>query len=287
MRKNSMEPVDLLLITWNRRAYLEKTITNLLASDDNFRLYCWDNNSEDGTADIIADLDDPRVVKKHFSQSNVKQREPSLWFFNQAQSDVVGKIDDDILFPHGWIETLAPLVRSNKQFGLLSCWNYMESDWNEDLAKEKIINLDGNSFFQNTWVGGTSFLARLDNLILHIHKNTNAPGFPIDQYLMTQKGFINGYPLPLMFAHHMDDPRSEHYISNEVGSIGATGSATARRLGFESPEMYGQWIADDAKKSLRKPVREQLKQWRIDNDSSTIGRVRRKLYRYFQRKSEC
>ncbi len=282
-----MEPVDLLLITWNRRHYVEKTLENLLKSDANFRLYCWDNNSEDGTAEIIAALDDPRVVKKHFSKDNVKQREPSLWFFGQAQSDVVGKIDDDILFPPGWIETIAPLIRSNKQFGLLSCWNYMENDWNENLAKEKIINLGGDRFFQNTWVGGTSFLARLENLMPYIHKNPNAPGFPIDQYLMTQSGLINGYPLPLMFAHHMDDPRSEHYIADKTGSIAATGSATARRLGFESSEMYGQWIANDAKKTLEEPIREQLKQWRIDNDTSTLGRVRRKLHGYLQRKGGC
>ena len=56
-----MEPVDLLLITWNRREYVEKTLANLLADPADFRLYCWDNASEDGTADLIAELDDPRV----------------------------------------------------------------------------------------------------------------------------------------------------------------------------------------------------------------------------------
>ena len=59
-----MEPVDLLLITWNRREYVEKTLENLLADPSDFQLYCWGNGSEDGTADLIASIDDPRVEER-------------------------------------------------------------------------------------------------------------------------------------------------------------------------------------------------------------------------------
>ncbi len=37
-------------------------LANLLADPSDFRLYCWDNASEDGAADLIAKLDDPRVA---------------------------------------------------------------------------------------------------------------------------------------------------------------------------------------------------------------------------------
>jgi len=272
-----MEPVDLLLITWNRREYLEKTITNLLASDDDFRLYCWDNNSEDGTADIIADLDDPRVVKKHFSQLNVRQRTPTLWFFDQAKSDLVGKIDDDILLPNGWVSKIAPIVRNNDNAGMLGCWIYMEDDWNEALAKHKFFKLGDNEVFQNMWIAGQSFLARLDYLKEYILPENVGYGFPIDQYRMTKNGLINGYPLPIVFAHNMDDPRSEHYVSD----MGEYAALTSRVRGFETAEEYGAWIAEDAKNILIDSVEKQVRRTDAASDKSFLGRVRRKVGRLF------
>jgi len=274
-----MEPVDLLLITWNRRHYVEKTLENLLKSDANFRLYCWDNNSEDGTAKIIAALDDPRVVKKHFSKENMKQRAPVLWFFEHATSDLVGKIDDDILLPHDWIETIAPIVRENPKAGMLGCWIYMKEDWDEVLAKHKYIKLGENDIFQNMWIAGQSFLARLDYVKKYIYPENKGYGFPIDQYQMTVDGLINGYPVPILFAHNMDDPRSSHYYSGGGGGIGSHGALTARVRGFENAEEYGCWIAEDARNVLIKPVNQQIRDTRVQSDQSFIGKVRRKIYK--------
>ncbi|WP_404361159.1 glycosyltransferase family 2 protein [Methylotuvimicrobium sp. KM1] len=274
-----MEPVDLLLITWNRREYLVKTLDNLLADDTDFRLYCWDNASEDGVADIINSLNDPRVAKKNFSKENVKQRTPTLWFFENAKSDVVGKIDDDILLPHGWVDVIAPIIRQNEQFGRLSCWNYMQEDWNEQLAAHKIININGVRVFRNMWVGGASFLARLDHLTPFIKPENEGYGFPIDQYRMSSSGLINGYPLPMLFAHHMDDPRSEHCLMAKNGVVGSQDSVTARYFGFTDPFEYGRWIAEDARNTLRDPVSLQIKRERLRRDQTLIGKIKRKLNR--------
>lgn len=272
-----MKPVDLLLITWNRKAYLEKTIANLLASDDDFRLYCWDNNSEDGTADIIADLNDPRVVKKHFSKTNVKQRTPTLWFFDQAKSDLVGKIDDDILLPNNWVSTIAPIVRNHDNAGMLGCWIFMEDDWDESLAQHKFVRLGEDDVFQNMWIAGQSFLARKKILEKYIYPENYGYGFPIDQYRMTLDGLVNGYPLPIVFAHNMDDPRSKKY-QNELGEHAAL---TARVRGFNSSDEYGRWIAEDAKNILNDTLKTQLKKAYSQRDQTLIGKIRRKLGRTF------
>ncbi len=188
-------PVDLLLITWNRRTYAEKTLSHLLASSGDFRLYCWDNASQDG--DLIASLDDPRVVRKHFSGENMMQRVPSLWFLDQAESDLVGKIDDDILLPDGWIERIAPMIRSEPRFGMLGCWIYMPEDWDQSAAQHKIVEIGGTRVFRNVWVAGQSFLARRELLRRYIVPESRSKydyGFPIDQVAMTAAGLINGYP---------------------------------------------------------------------------------------------
>jgi len=274
-----MEPVDLLLITWNRRQYVEKTLENLLAGDADFRLHCWDNNSQDGTADIIASLDDPRVVKKNFSTENVKQRTPTLWFFDQAISDLVGKIDDDILLPDDWVSKIAPIVRKNTNAGMLGCWIFMEDDWDELLAKHKFVELGEYDIFQNMWIAGQSFLAKKEVLIRYIRPESEGYGFPIDQYLMTQDGLVNGYPLPIVYAHNMDDPRSKYYINRNEETLGEHAALTARVIGFKNADEYAKWIAKDAKQILIEPVDKQLKRVTLRRDQSLIGKFQRKLGR--------
>jgi len=273
-----MKTVDLLLITWNRRAYVEKTLANLFASDDDFNLYCWDNNSEDGTADIIAAIDDPRVVKKYFSKTNVKQREPTLWFFDQANSDLVGKIDDDILLPHGWINKIAPIVRNNPSIGMMGCWIFMQDDWDESLARHKFVTVGDYVIFPNMWIAGQSFLGRLDYLKQYIKPENEGYGFPVDQYKMTIDGLINGYPFPIIFAHNMDDPRSEFYVKD----MGEHAALTSRVLGFKTNEEYGGWIAQDAQNILNNSVKRQVKSTRIRNDKSIFGKIRSRIYRYIK-----
>src|SRR5262245_4759531 len=275
-----IEPVDLLLITWNRREYVEKTLPNLLASKSDFRLYCWDNASVDGTADLIAGLDDPRVYHRHFAPENVMQNKPTRWFLENAQSDVVGKIDDDILLPDGWIERIAPLVRSEPRFGLLGCWIYMPDDWDETAAAHKIINVGGTRVFQNMWIAGQSFLARRKLLTDYLLPPDYGYGFPVDQSRMSLNGYIHGYPLPIMMAHNMDDPRSSYCLMNRPGGMGEQAAMTARKRGFDSPEAYGAWIAADARNVITEPLSLQLDRERIARRDRTLyGKVRRKLTR--------
>jgi glycosyltransferase involved in cell wall biosynthesis len=272
------QPVDLLLITWNRREYVEKTIPNLLASASDFRLYCWDNDSKDGTADLIASIKDPRVVARHFSKENVKQREPTLWFLDVAKGDVGGKIDDDILLPDGWIERIAPLVRSEPRFGMLGCWIYMPEDWDEAVAAPKIIEVGGQRVFRNSWIAGQSFLARLDLIRGYvIPDNSYSSGFPIRQFHMTRDGYINGYPLPMMFAHNMDDPRSPDCLMNRPGGMGEHAALTARNRGFKTPEEYGEWIAADAAKMLTQSLEGQYVEWLETVKDNRIGQLRNAL----------
>ncbi|MFC1812286.1 methyltransferase domain-containing protein [Thermodesulfobacteriota bacterium] len=252
--------VDLLLISWNRREYLEKTLANLLSMHSDFRLYCWDNASHDGTADIIAGITDPRIIKKYFSKENVIQRLPCLWFINQAKNELVGKIDDDILLPHGWIETIGQIILSNKQFGLLGCWCGMPDDWNEHLAQHKIISFKNVSIFQNLWIQGHSFLIRHEYFNKYFKTGNNYTyGLPIDQLRMNSNGLINGWPLPLLLAHNMDDPRSDHCLIKEEKGLNDQAALTARWRGFSSLRDYENWIRRDFELILKESFEEQLR----------------------------
>ena len=270
-------PPDLLLITWNRLEYAEKTITNLLEDPADFRLYCWDNASVDGTADLISSLEDTRICEKHFHKANVKQQEPCRWFFNRAKSDLVGKIDDDILLPHGWIERIAPMLRAESQYGMLGCWNFMESDWDDWLAELNTVQTKCGPVFRMTTLGGCSFLMRKELALKYLipAKDMLGHSIPIDRPKMALDGWISGIPRPPLFAHHMDDPRSEFCVKeDEKGRISAL---TGRSLGFQAVDDYAAWIAEDARQRLTLPFSKQLWELRIKYAKNIFWKIRQNI----------
>ena len=144
-------PVDLLLISWNRRDYFERTLNNLLGSDANFRLYCWDNGSKDGVADILADIKDERIAEKHFCPVNVMQGYPTEWFLEKSQSSIIGKIDDDTLVPHNWIDIIGPAIHKHSKLGMVGCWTFWPDDFerNRQKARDKIIQIGSHQILHN------------------------------------------------------------------------------------------------------------------------------------------
>lgn len=278
-----VQPVDLLLITWNRREYVEKTLPTILSDPSDFRLYCWDNGSQDGTADLIAAIDDPRVVKRHFNSENVGQYKPCMWFFETATSDILGKVDDDILLPAGWVDRIAPMVRKEPKFGMLGCWIFMPEDWNETLALHNIIELSGERVFRCTTIAGQSFLARKEHLVRYSIPNEESysHGLPVNRMQMSLDGLISGYPLPILYAHNMDDPRSPMNVKTKSGNLGSDAALTARKLKFESAEDYAKWIAADARRRQEIPFDKQIERELLLRDHSLMGRLKRKLLKRF------
>ncbi len=269
----SLPPVDLLLITRDRRRYLEKTLAALFSDPAPFRLYLWDNASRDGSAAVISGLDEPRVAEKRLAPANAGQGAPFLWFLERSRGDLVGKIDDDILLPTGWLDRLAPLLRREGRLGLLGCWTFMPEDWDEGLASPKVVEIGGDRIFQNLWIGGAAWLGRGEHVRRFLKSPEDDYGTPVDQFMMTAAGLINGWPLPPLFAHHMDDPRSPHCL---MGSD-ASSSSTAARKGISSPREYAEWIAADARRILREPLEKQIKRYRLRRDRSVKGRLKRLL----------
>ncbi|MBD1939479.1 glycosyltransferase family 2 protein [Microcoleus sp. FACHB-68] len=278
-----VQPVDLLLITWNRREYVEKTLPTIFNDPSDFRLYCWDNGSQDGTADLIASINDPRVVKRQFNSENVGQYKPCMWFFETAASDVLGKVDDDILLPAGWVDRIAPMLRKEPKFGMLGCWIFMPEDWNEKLAQHNIVELSGERVFRCTTVAGQSFLARKEHLLRYsiADEQSYSHGLPINRVQMTLDGLISGNPLPMLYAHNMDDPRSPMNVKTKSGNLGSDAALTARKLKFESAEDYAKWIAADARRRQELPFNTQIEWELLRRDNSFMGKIKRKLLKTF------
>lgn len=251
---------SILMISWNRREYFEKTIDNILNDPSDFFLYLWDNGSQDGVRDIIASLTDKRIVCRHYSEENVGQAKPWHWFLDICKSEIAGKLDDDILGEQGWMTRFSDMIVENARFGTLGAWVYLESDWNREAAEHKIHTFGKQELFVNPWVPGGIFLGRTEVLRKYSPVDPTKWGVPLQQVRMFQDGFINGYPLPLSFAEHMDDPRSPHCRMNRPGGWDEFAAYSARQRNFNGPEEYGQWIAEDARSVLETPLATQLAQ---------------------------
>ena len=253
---------SILMLAWNRREYFEKAIAHLLGDPSDFRLYLWDNGSEDGVSDIIRDLDDPRIERRVHSPENVGQARPWHWFLDICKGEIAGKIDDDIRGEAGWMGRFAAMIAAEPRFGTLGAWVYQPGEWDEDIARHKISTVGAYPIFENPWVPGGIFLCRKTTLVRFSPHDPHRWGVPLDQSAMRHAGFINGYPLPISFAEHLDDPRSPHCRMNRPGGWDRFAAYSARMRGFAGPEDYGRWIAEDARMTLETPVAELMRRSR-------------------------
>lgn len=273
-----MQPVDLLVITHNRTDYLERTLAALFADPADFRVYMWDNASTDGAADLVAGADDPRVVERRFSKENVMQELPARWFLDVAPSDVVGKVDDDTLVPIGWTEPITAAIREEEQLGMIGCWTFMPEDFerNQKTALEKVVTVGRHQILRDIAIGGTGFMVRREVAAGYLSGRSHGRAFPIDRIRMTRDGLISGWYFPLLFAEHMDDPRSEFCLMNSPDDMGEAAALTARARGFDTPARYQAWIMADVDRKMARSVRRQLWDARVDRAPWTrLGRLMR------------
>ncbi|MEX0742345.1 MAG: glycosyltransferase family A protein [Phycisphaeraceae bacterium] len=279
------EPVDLLMISWNRRAYLEKTLARLLNDPSDFRLHWWDNGSTDGAADLMAETHDPRIVHKHHCPTNAMQGVPTQWFLEQAKSDVIGKIDDDTLIPPRWSEPIAAAVRAHDELGMVGCWTFWMDDYerNRAAADGRVVQFGEHGVMQAAWIGGTAVLIRKELAKRYHNRASSGREFAINRIKMTVDGYISGWYYPLIWAEHMDDPRSEHCLMTDAAGIDGQAALTARARGFTAPSQYLNWIKRDADQALTRGVRQQVRRWRWQNSALKLfaDRTRVKVLRGF------
>jgi hypothetical protein len=271
------EPVDILFITYNRIDYVNKTINHLLGDKANFRLYLWDNGSKDGAADIIGGLKDERIAERHLCPVNVMQAYPTEWFLERCSSEIIGKIDDDTIAPYGWIDKIGNTIKKNDSLGMIGCWTFWPQDYerNRIKASKKVIDFEDHQILHNSYIGGTAFLMRRDNAKKYFIKNHMGNAFPINRIKMTVDGYISGWYFPLIYAEHMDDPRSEYCLMTKKDGFNKNAALTAKVRNIKTPEQYLKWIMKDADIILNTPVKQQLKN--IQSEYSLINRIKRKF----------
>ncbi len=129
---SSGEGIDILYLTWNRRAFTEWSLSMLIENTDWSlvrRLVVHDDGSDkkEATVDLVARMIEPLVdrVEVAFCQRPWDERfasPPAVmnWYIDtHGDSERFAKIDSDIVVPPGWLEALLSVVGKNPHIELL------------------------------------------------------------------------------------------------------------------------------------------------------------------------
>lgn len=202
--------VEILYISYNRPGYTGLSLDRLLATcPAHTRVWVWHNGDDQTTLEVVRSRQDhPRFHHLHHSPENRMLREPTNWFWKNAEGDLLGKVDDDCLMPEGWVEALERDHAAEPSLGIVGSWLFREEDIVPELVDRKRRTFDGFSIMANPWVGGSGYLMKRNCVE---QQGLLRPKENFTRYCIraAMKGWHIGWHVPFLYMDHMDDPRSE------------------------------------------------------------------------------
>lgn len=196
--------ISILYLTCNRLASTRITLPTLLDSDPDmdYKVYIHDNGSKDGTQDYLKSLSHPKIAAIKYSETNLGISPVTNNFWATINTPYVGKIDNDILVPKGWVKEVM-LRLSNPQkdkIGPITLYHWIE-EWLVDFNPKKasiIETANGSRFVRSTHTGGNYIMHRyLVDMLgpIPTHEGLKG-GFTTWQYAKTKTDIRCGYVYP-------------------------------------------------------------------------------------------
>lgn len=150
--------IPCLFITWNRMDYTKLALQALLESDVS-EIFIWDNNSEDGTAQYLLTVEDPKIKYLCFHHINAGIRVPMNWFIDHTKEyEVVAKVDNDTIIPKDFCARMLPhlehadIIQAKHHIIEATC----TGGWN---AFVKPMYKNAGLYF-NSFVGGSGIIMK-------------------------------------------------------------------------------------------------------------------------------
>jgi glycosyltransferase involved in cell wall biosynthesis len=204
-----LKSIGIIYITWNRLDYVRQSLPALLKRTGmDFSLFIVDNSSTDGTLDYVSrSLRDKRIKAVIRNGSNMRQRIPTNWLWENCGADLLGKFDDDIMVPDGWLEGIAGVFDgASKRLGAVGGCHFHSDDIMASDYNHNIVHIGGGvRVVRQPYIGGCCYLIPREVIKENGLINTNWTNY---QNALHRKGYINGYVYPFIKIMNMDDPRT-------------------------------------------------------------------------------
>ncbi len=116
------ELVSLIIVTHNRLDFLKKNLTSLLPTLENinYELFVWDNNSQDGTAQFLRQLQHNQRIKIILHNQNIGTNAKGKAIELTKGDFIIGLDDDVIEFPENWLQEMIYAYKNIPYIGYLS-----------------------------------------------------------------------------------------------------------------------------------------------------------------------
>jgi len=194
--------LDLLMITHNRLEYLQKSLPTVLANDFD-KLTIWDNASNLEVINYLYSIKNLRIDIV-LGDKNESLAKITSEVFLKSKAEFVGKVDSDMLIPSDWSKRLLE-AHGKYHFGFIGGLHFRPQDL-ENL-NPNIEDFNGIKLWRKHHIGGQFIIRRED------FKAYGGQGVMGLSEYQAEMGLINGYLWPPLWVEHMEDARSEHYIS--------------------------------------------------------------------------
>ena len=223
----SYPSVHVLFLTFNRLYYTEITLPALLESSENasYKIRIVDNGSTDGTVEYLKKLSHPQIERVIYNRKNEGLVKPTKNFWKESKAEFIGKIDNDILVPKGWIEKLVDAHKKIPDLGVAGLCHFRKEDFNKVSVSQKVEEINGVYIRRQPWIGG-NYIMKRSTVLQHreyrqsrkLFQNRILYGFNKFQKKLSEKGYIHGYianaQKELLLWDHLDDPRHKLFLKD-------------------------------------------------------------------------
>ncbi|MGB5749031.1 MAG: glycosyltransferase, partial [Desulfobacterales bacterium] len=230
-----------------------------------FDLYIVDNNSNDGTREWLETvrLEYPDRIKDiRYNSTNEGLPGPTNDFWSRADSELIGKVDNDTLVPPGWLERLVEAHQKIPKLAVVGGYHFRPEDFDDKSAHSRLYTHHGIKILPDVHIGGCCYLMKKSiqkifgpmkfNPALKIH------GWTEYQNMLAGAGYIVGYLYPLIQLEYMDDPRSKKCLINEKYQDYTRKIWRERGINFKSTDQIIEWLHADAQRIIKQPSSETL-----------------------------